>query len=144
MKVIIAGDRYCTNYKILERAIKESNFSISEVISGGARGSDTLGECFARNNNIPYKVFHADWDNIQQKQAVVKTRINPWNKKEEQYNANAGFVRNEQMAKYADALIALQPNGNTNGTQHMIKMAKKYNLSIYIYEKSKEDYEYQF
>jgi hypothetical protein len=123
MKVIIAGDRYCTNYKILERAIKESNFSISEVISGGARGSDTLGECFARNNNIPYKVFHADWDNIQQKQAVVKTRINPWN---------------------ADALIALQPNGNTNGTQHMIKMAKKYNLSIYIYEKSKEDYEYQF
>ena len=144
MKVIIAGDRTCIDYSLLEKAIQKSNFDITEVVSGGARGVDALGESFAKVKQLPCKIFKADWKNIKQTGATVKSRVNPWTKKSEKYNANAGFFRNEEMAKYAEALIALQPNGPSNGTQNMIKLAKKYNLEIYIYEKDDSDYEYKF
>lgn len=144
MKVIIAGDRTCIDYSLLEKAVQKSNFDITEVVSGGARGVDSLGESFAKVKQLPCKIFKADWKNIKQPGAVVKSRQNPWNKKQEKYNANAGFFRNEEMAQYADALIALQPNGPSNGTQNMIKLAKKYNLEIYIYEKDDSDYDYAF
>lgn len=139
MKVIIAGDRECVDYDLLERAIKQAPFEVTEVVSGGARGADKLGEMWAKAHNIPVKVFNADWDNVKAKGAIIK--INQWKKK---YNANAGFDRNEKMAKYADALIALQPDGPTNGTQDMIKRAKKHNLQIHIYEKQDNEYEYKF
>ena len=144
MKIIIAGDRTCIDYSLLEKAVQKSGFDITEIVSGGARGVDALGESFAKVNQLPCTVFSADWKNIKQPGAIVKTRKNPWTKKNEKYNANAGFFRNEEMAKYADGLIALQPNGPTSGTQNMIKLAKKYNLKIYIYEKSSNEYEYSF
>jgi predicted Rossmann fold nucleotide-binding protein DprA/Smf involved in DNA uptake len=144
MRVIIAGDRECTDVSLVEKAIAQAKFDITEVVSGGARGIDAMGELWARYNNIPTKVFEADWNDITAPNAIVKTRINPWNKKHEQYNAGAGFARNEQMAEYAEALIAIEPHGPTSGTQDMIKRAKAHNLPVYIYEKPDEDYEYQF
>lgn len=145
MKVIIAGDRECNDYDALERAIMASGFKITEVISGGARGADKLGEMWAKAHKIPVKVFAANWDNIKAKGAKVK--INSWGQK---YNANAGFDRNEDMAEYAakdsdgGGLIAMQLSGDTNGTQDMIKRAKKHGLQIYIQEKEAKDYEYDF
>lgn len=142
MKVIIAGDRECSDYEIIERAVEQAGFEITEVVSGGARGIDRTGEEWAKKNCIPIKLFKAEWDNLKQDGAVVKTKKNPWTKALEKYNANAGFYRNEQMAKYADALIAIQPHGPTNGTQNMIKMAKKEGLKIHEYKKDDSEYEY--
>jgi hypothetical protein len=94
---------------------------------------------------VPVKVFTPDWDNIKAKGARVK--LNQWKKK---YNANAGFDRNEAMAVYASeskdggGVIAMQIDGDTNGTQDMIKRAKKHNLKLHIEEKKVEDYEYEF
>ena len=144
MKVIIAGDRECIDYDLLERSIKESGFDITEIVSGGARGADALGEMWAKKNNVPVKKFPAKWDDIKAKGAVVKVRENPWTHKKEKYNTNAGFTRNSEMILYADAVIALQPNGKTPGTQHTIKEAIKKGLSVYVYEKEDKDYEYKF
>jgi predicted Rossmann fold nucleotide-binding protein DprA/Smf involved in DNA uptake len=44
MRVIIAGSRYCTDRQEVLDAIRESGFKISTVISGCARGVDTIGE----------------------------------------------------------------------------------------------------
>ena len=109
MKVIIAGSRDCTDMKILLEAIDESKFNISEVISGGARGADALGETWAKNNNIPLKIFPADWN----------------------IGKSAGYIRNKQMAEYGNALIALW-NGESKGTNHMIEIAKNLNLKVYV------------
>ena len=144
MKVIIAGDREMNDINLVETAIEQSGFEITELISGGARGADKMGELWARAHNVPIKVFKAEWDNIKAEGARIKARQNPWTKKMEKYNANAGFQRNEEMATYAEALIALQPDGPTHGTQDMIKRAKAHGLTIYVYEKADEDYEYQF
>jgi len=136
MKVIIAGGREFKDYNKLKKAIEQSKFDITEVVSGGARGADSLGEQWASENNIPIKRFPAEWNNLKQAGAIVKT--NQWKRK---YNANAGFFRNEQMANYADGLIAVEGG---NGTADMIKRSKKHKLQIHSYEMADEDYEYIF
>lgn len=61
MKTIIAGSRDFHDYDVVCRAIANSWYEITEVVSGGATGVDALGERWARENNVPVKVFAADW-----------------------------------------------------------------------------------
>ena len=58
MKTIIAGSRSFNNFPALEKAILYvlQDNKITEVVSGMARGADTLGETWARNNNISIKI----------------------------------------------------------------------------------------
>jgi hypothetical protein len=86
--------------------------SITEVVSGTARGIDSIGESWARDNKIPLKQFPADWDT---------------------YGRSAGYIRNAEMADYADALIAIW-DGKSRGTKHMIDIATKKGLEVFIYE----------
>jgi hypothetical protein len=112
MKVIIAGSRYFNDYEILCRYcdhVLQDQTNI-EVVSGTARGADQLGEKYATERGYNITKFPADWD---------------------KYKKAAGYIRNEEMAKYADALIAFW-DGNSKGTEHMINLAKKYNLKIRI------------
>lgn len=110
MKVIIAGSRTITDYNLVVQAIKESGFTITEVVCGLAKGPDTLGEKYAIEHNIPIAYFPADWSG--------KGRA-------------AGPLRNEQMGDYADALIAVY-DGNSRGTKHMIYYSKKKGLLVYV------------
>lgn len=110
MKVIIAGSRDITDYEAVKRAVVNSGFEITEVVSGTARGVDQLGEQWAIDNNIPITPFPANWAN---------------------YGRGAGFRRNLEMAQYADALIALW-DGVSRGTKNMIITAGKYRLKIYV------------
>lgn len=111
MRTIIAGSREGFNSNDVKIATALCGFDIIEVVSGTARGVDRLGEEWASLNNIPVKKFPADWNGLGKK---------------------AGYVRNEQMAEYADALVALW-DGNSRGTKHMIDMAKRKGLRVYVY-----------
>jgi hypothetical protein len=126
MKVIIAGSRNIEDYKIVEEAVKKSGFKVTEVVSGGARGVDTLGEKYASENNLSLKVFKAEWGNLD----VPKYKIKK-NKYGKLYNIGAGFERNELMGKYADALIAIW-DGKSNGTKHMIQCMRKSGKKIFV------------
>lgn len=108
MKVIIAGSRSFTDYKTLTDHCDHllSNQSDIEIVSGTANGADKLGERYAEEKGYPVKKFAANWNELGKK---------------------AGYIRNEQMAQYADALIAFW-DGKSKGTKHMIELAKKYNL----------------
>jgi len=128
-KCIIAGSRTIIDYDLVEKAVKASGFKIDEIFSGTAKGADELGELYAKNHNIPAKKFPADWKNLKAKGAVIK------NNTYGQYNALAGFSRNEKMASEATHLIAiLDTNSGTGGTDDMISRAKAHNLELYIYE----------
>jgi len=111
MKTIIAGGRTITDYEIVLSAIHQSQFDITEVVSGMAAGVDTLGIQYAKNHNIPVKEFPADW---------------------KKHGRAAGPIRNGQMAEYADALIAIW-DGESTGTKNMINQAEKNKLKIYIH-----------
>lgn len=111
MKVIIAGSRTVTNPEAVKAAIDASKFVITEVVCGMAKGADLLGRLWAQYNGIPVKEFPADWN---------------------LYGKKAGCLRNEQMAQYADALIAVW-DGESRGTLNMINKAKKRNIPTYVH-----------
>lgn len=136
MKLIIFGDRKINSLEILEEAIAHFKIDLStitEIVSGEAKGADTLGEDLGKKHNIKIKQFKPDWKNIKTPGAVIKS--NAYGK----YNANAGFDRNQQMVEYADCGLALQTNGETNGTQDCIKRLQKAGKPVFIYEGSEED-----
>lgn len=64
--LIIAGSRSITNPKILETALEQAELvgNIKRIISGTARGVDTLGEHFAERNNIELIRMPADWNKL--------------------------------------------------------------------------------
>ena len=113
-KLIIAGGRDFNNYEFLNKIcsyyLKNKSFNDIEIVSGCANGADKLGEKFAIENNIQIIKFPADW---------------------EKFGKSAGYVRNTQMADYADALIAFW-NGKSKGTKHMIDIAKARNLIVKV------------
>ena len=111
MKTIIAGSRDITDYAIVCTAGYYSGIGITEVVSGGVRGVDKLGEQYAKDYELRLKVFPADWN---------------------KYGNRAGPIRNEQMGDYADALIAVW-DGKSHGTKHMIEYAKKKGLLVYVH-----------
>jgi len=110
VKVIIAGSRTGFTYSCVEAAMAVFGPTPTEIVSGHARGVDTLGEAYARTEGLALTVFPANWD----------------------YGRGAGFLRNQDMAEYADALVALW-DGKSRGTQHMINTARDYNLIVYVH-----------
>ena len=112
-KVIIAGGRDFKDYDLLKTKLNKilSNINTQIVIvSGKARGADSLGERYA--NEMEYKIaeFPANWD---------------------KYGKRAGYIRNEEMAKYADACVCFW-DGKSKGTKHMIDLADKHNLKLRV------------
>lgn len=124
MKVIIAGSRNYKDNKFIfseldkiltqeyfhEYGEDNGNILCDEIISGGARGVDTCSKHYAIYNKVKYREFKADW----------KT-----------HGKSAGPIRNEEMAKEGDMLIAFW-DGRSKGTKDMIDRAFKNKLKIYI------------
>lgn len=127
-KTIVAGSRSITDYNLICAAIKESGFVISEVVSGAARGVDKMGERWAKENNVPINSYPAPWDDIEGK-LPHKIGVTRDGKK---YWKGAGMFRNQQMADYADALIAITTG--SSGTADMIERASKKGLTIFVKE----------
>jgi hypothetical protein len=80
------------------------------IVSGAARGADTLGEQYARERGYQIRRYPADWY---------------------KYGKKAGPLRNDLMARNADALIAYW-DGRSPGTSNMIETARNYGLQISI------------
>ena len=66
MITIVAGSRSITNYEIVKEAIEKSGFDIISIVSGGARGVDSLGERYARENGIELKQFPANEEDFSE------------------------------------------------------------------------------
>lgn len=111
MKVIIAGSRSISTYELVKETIEKSGFEITEIVSGHARGVDKLGERYAKENNIPVKLFIPDW---------------------EKDGKGAGFIRSSEMIDYADALIAIW-DGQSRGTDYTITEALKRGLKVFVW-----------
>ena len=127
MKLIIAGGRgyyvsEADHMKLDEILVAEN---VTEVVSGGASGADYGGELWAAKRGIPVKKFPANWN---------------------KHGKAAGFMRNTEMAAYADAVV-LFPGGR--GTEHMGQEASRAGLKIFnftkqvIKQKTKKEHEQQ-
>lgn len=114
-KVIVAGCRDFDDYGLLcescDRLLAQKHQTHDIVIvSGTARGADTLGERYAQERGYAVEQYPADW---------------------QREGKAAGFIRNAQMASVADALIAFW-DGQSRGTAHMIELARKHELQVRV------------
>lgn len=116
-KVIIAGGRNFCDYERLKKvcdSLLANRFKEGvTIISGTARGADSLGEQYARQRGLELIQMPAEW---------------------EKYGKSAGYRRNEEMAKEAGpggGLIAFW-DGSSRGTKHMIETAQKHGLAVRV------------
>ena len=118
IKIIIAGNRTFNDYKLLstevEKILVDNNLSYGqiEIVSGHARGADSLGERFALDHNIKLEIMPANWDD----------------------GKGAGYERNMKMLHYVlpDGILIAFWDGRRGGTKHMIGISNRYNLKSYI------------
>lgn len=121
MKLIIAGGRdfedkvlACKEFSNFVAELSNESMSkvnpVTEIVSGGARGADRIGEFVAKFYGIPVKQFIPDWSGLGKR---------------------AGFVRNSEMGDYADALLAFWDK-KSRGTKQMIDYATKKGLLVKV------------
>ena len=105
MKLAIVGSRSFNNYeKLRDEIIKTVRIDDIEcIISGGAKGADTLADRFAKSWKIPIITIPAQW--------ITHGRA-------------AGIIRNEQIVHESDWVIAFW-DGVSRGTKSTIKFAIK-------------------
>lgn len=127
MKVIITGSRDVFDFTILQSAIKESEFEITEVVCGDSPGMDKCGECWAKQKDIPVKHFPIEWGDLNVPNALIRENSKG------KYNARAGFDKNVLMAKYADAAIVII-DGDDKGSLHIIEQMENLEKPVYIWE----------
>jgi len=126
MKVIISGSRDINDPELIEKAIKESGFEITECVCGMAPGVDMVSRDIMLARGVPVKECPAKWEDLSHPKAVIKTG------RYGKYNAAAGPIRNKKMAEYAEALIAVW-DGESKGTKGMIELAEEHGLEIHVY-----------
>lgn len=104
-KLIVAGGRDFNDYDLLKSKLDKllSNKTHVEIVSGKARGADSLGEKYAKEKGYKIKEFPADWG---------------------KYGRAAGYIRNKEMAEYADGCLCFW-DGKSKGTKHMIDLVEE-------------------
>lgn len=109
-RVIIAGGRAFNDIQLLTRKCDAIMSKIEQgnvtIVSGGAKGADTLGEDYAKykkdgGKNYSIMRFPANWD---------------------KFNKPAGILRNACMSWYATHCIVFW-DGSSRGTKSMIDIA---------------------
>ena len=109
MKVVIAGSRGFNDYNYMKSQL--NNYNITYIISGGAKGADTLAEKYAKENNIPIEVIKPEWD---------------------LYGKKAGMIRNEIMLKQCEMAFFFWDNISP-GTKHGIEYCKRNKIPYMVF-----------
>ena len=109
MKVAVVGSRGFSDYKLLSETLDK--IKITLIISGSAKGADTLGEQYAKDNGIETKIFKPDW---------------------EKHGKAAGMLRNTDIINEAELVVAFW-DGSSKGTLDSINKAKKNKQKINNY-----------
>ena len=114
---LVAGSRHFRDYELLETRLNAlfSRQSNVVIVSGGAAGTDSLAERYAREHGYKCIVFPADW---------------------EKHGVSAGYIRNRMMHEYISKMpkrgCVLFWDGKSKGTGHSISLAKSFGNPIRI------------
>lgn len=124
VKLAIVGSRTFFDYKVLKKTLDdistEHGLNYVEIISGGAKGADSLGEMYAKEKGIPTKIFPAEW---------------------KKYGKSAGFKRNVDIIKNCDVCVCFW-NGESHGTKHDIELCKEMHKPCFVWNFIKNELTY--
>lgn len=107
-KIAIIGSRSFHHYDRLEKVLLP--WLPAHIISGGARGADSLAERFAHAHELPITVIKPDWT---------------------QYGRAAGPIRNRDIINAADVVIAFW-DGQSKGTKSALDYARQQKKVIIV------------
>ena len=112
MKLAVVGSRDFNDYGLMKKYLDKihSVEPITHIISGGARGADSLSEKWAKENNVETLIFKPDWN---------------------KYGKKAGYLRNVDIITNSDKVLAFW-DGTSKGTQHSINLSNKEGKKIKI------------
>lgn len=114
VKIAIVGSRTFNDYSVLSGFIRnkcnEHHLTPTAVVSGGARGADTLGARYANDYQLPLILHKPDWN---------------------RYGKAAGFLRNKDIIKDCDVCFAFW-DGKSRGTEDDINICKQMGKPCYI------------
>jgi hypothetical protein len=113
MNVAIVGGRDFDDYEQFKSCVDGEKIKFKSIVTGGARGVDTLAERYAKEIGVPVKIYWPDWTN---------------------YGKAAGPIRNKQIIEGADCVIAFWDE-KSPGTRSSIKIAEDLGkpLTIFVY-----------
>lgn len=103
MKLAVIGSREFQDYVLLKSTLDPVLERIDVIVSGGARGADSLADRYAKENGISLCVMKPDWN---------------------KYGRAAGILRNKDIIENCDEAIAFW-NGKSSGTKNSIDTCKK-------------------
>lgn len=106
MKVAVIGSRGITDIRLEDYLPAETD----EIVSGGAKGVDTVARIYAEENGICLTEFLPDYA---------------------RYKRGAPLKRNEQIIEYADLILAFW-DGSSKGTKFVIDKAEKLGKKITV------------
>jgi hypothetical protein len=110
MRVLVCGGREFANRQMLTAALNRLHLErgIGLIISGGARGADTMAEWWAKGIGVPCDVYEADWISLGPK---------------------AGPIRNQRMLEEGKPdLVMAFPGGR--GTADMVRRGKEAGVEV--------------
>ena len=107
MIIAVIGSRNFSDYRLLESTLVVLP-EITKIVSGGAKGADSLAEIYAEKYQLPLIVFKPDW---------------------QKYGRGAGIVRNREIIEAADMVVAFW-DGSSKGTASSLKFAKSKGIPI--------------
>ena len=117
MVLLVAGSRDYCDYDEFKQVMDytHNKYHIDKIVSGGARGADSLAERYAEENNIPIKVFPARWS---------------------VYGKSAGFIRNADMhnylSLYGNRMCLCFWDGKSPGIKNLIELAKQKRIKVAV------------
>lgn len=114
MNIAIIGSRNFTDYDILSTTVlnylTQNETTATTIVSGGAKGADSLAEKFAIENELKITIFKPDWN---------------------RYGKGAGLRRNETIVSNADIIFAFW-DGKSSGTKNSIDKGKEINKKVIV------------
>lgn len=113
MKLAVVGSRTITDEEVVFNSINSTIKDVKTpitIVSGGARGVDSIAAEWAKRNNITLIEFKADWA---------------------KFGKAAGFIRNKDIIKNCDTVLAIW-DGKSKGTQNSIKLGYSLNKNVII------------
>jgi len=110
-KIAIIGSRDFKNKQLLDAKMRKllERYSITHIVSGGAKGADTLGVQWANKQKIPTIVYNPDFKK----------------------HKRAYHYRNRQIVREADIIVAFW-NGRSTGTKYTINYAKTLEKEVVV------------
>ena len=109
MILAIVGSRTFTNYRLLSAELDNYN-DIERIVSGGAKGADTLARRYAKEHDIPIREYLPNWA---------------------QYGKRAGYLRNRNIVDDCDELIAFW-DGSSKGTKNSIGLGFERGIPVRV------------